>query len=361
MKYLFKIPLILTAGFLNLSPTTAYHLDFCDEPESSSDKFIYNTKVKKGVVSKNKFVVKTCGWLRDQSTYSRNRLCNQGGNHFDPSLIVTADDACPRTCNDCPSSPSPPSPSPPSPSPPSSGGDEAFSSKSQLMSAVDDYCNDPSGWTDTSGYGRFGDIDDWDVSDIVDMSGLFDGKENCTPDLSKWDVSNVRQFHEMFKGASNFNRDLSDWDVGRGTTFYAMFNGASSFNRDLGDWDVSRGQQFSGMFAGASDFNRNIGNWEMGNARSFWGMFDGATKFDQYIGNWDVSEVTSFESMFKNARNFDRDLSDWDVSSGQNFDNMFDGAVDFDRNICEWGIHANNYPASLHDFCPSPAFCGNCY
>ena len=38
------------------------------------------------------------------------------------------------------------------------------------------------------------DISDWDVSEIDDMSGLFENQSHCNPDISDWDVSNVEEF-----------------------------------------------------------------------------------------------------------------------------------------------------------------------
>jgi hypothetical protein len=37
-------------------------------------------------------------------------------------------------------------------------------------------------------------IEDWNVSEIVDMSWLFADKFGCNPNLAKWDVSNVKYF-----------------------------------------------------------------------------------------------------------------------------------------------------------------------
>jgi hypothetical protein len=37
-------------------------------------------------------------------------------------------------------------------------------------------------------------IEDWNTSEILDMSNLFFGKTSCNPNLAKWDVSNVQNF-----------------------------------------------------------------------------------------------------------------------------------------------------------------------
>ena len=56
--------------------------------------------------------------------------------------------------------------------------------------------------------GPHGPIQDWDVSAILDMWGMFRGASDFNRDLSKWDVSAVTDMSSMFQGASAFNRKL---------------------------------------------------------------------------------------------------------------------------------------------------------
>jgi hypothetical protein len=37
-------------------------------------------------------------------------------------------------------------------------------------------------------------IEDWNISEIVDMSYVFFKKYSCNPNLAKWDVSKVTNF-----------------------------------------------------------------------------------------------------------------------------------------------------------------------
>ncbi len=43
-----------------------------------------------------------------------------------------------------------------------------------------------------------GDISDWDVSDVTDMSGMFSDADSFNGDISDWDVSNVTDMSHMF-------------------------------------------------------------------------------------------------------------------------------------------------------------------
>ena len=50
-------------------------------------------------------------------------------------------------------------------------------------------------------------------------------------DINNWDVSNVTNMYGMFYGASSFNQPLNNWDVSNVTDMWSMFDGAVSFNQ----------------------------------------------------------------------------------------------------------------------------------
>ena len=74
-------------------------------------------------------------------------------------------------------------------------------------------------------------LEDWDVSHVEDMDGMFMGCKNFNSDLSKWDVSNVKNMNSMFWNCKKFNSDLSKWDVSGVEDMEDMFNDCKSLKQ----------------------------------------------------------------------------------------------------------------------------------
>ena len=76
------------------------------------------------------------------------------------------------------------------------------------------------------------------------MKSMFWHAYDFNGDLSNWDVSKVTDMSFMFWYAINFNRNLSNWNTSNVTDLISMFNGATNFksginivlwNRKLGE------------------------------------------------------------------------------------------------------------------------------
>ena len=128
----------------------------------------------------------------------------------------------------------------------------------------------------TEALDTYGDINTWDVSQVTDMSSLFEGETTFNSDISNWDVSQVTDMQKMFWNARAFNQDISNWEVSQVTTMAGMFNQAIAFNQNIGSWDVS---QVTNMLL----------------------MFNNATTFNQNLSGWTVTQVTNMDQMFQNA------------------------------------------------------------
>ena len=56
---------------------------------------------------------------------------------------------------------------------------------------------------------KYGEISNWDVSNVTDMAWMFDDAHIFNQPLNKWNVSNdVTYMRRMFDGADSFNQPL---------------------------------------------------------------------------------------------------------------------------------------------------------
>ena len=128
-------------------------------------------------------------------------------------------------------------------------------------------------------------LEDWDVSHVEDMGGMFGYCYNLNCDLSNWDVSHVQDMDGMFMGCKKFNSDLSKWDVSHVEDMYGMFEGCKNFNSDLSKWDVSLVKNMNYMFYDCGEFNCDLSNWDVSNVKDMRYMFEGCKSLEQ-IPSW---------------------------------------------------------------------------
>ena len=70
-------------------------------------------------------------------------------------------------------------------------------------------------------------------------------------EIEDWDVSNVKNMKEMFMDASSFNQPLNNWNVSNVRDMTCMFVNVTSFNQPLNNWNVSNVRDMYGMFSNA--------------------------------------------------------------------------------------------------------------
>jgi len=166
-----------------------------------------------------------------------------------------------------------------------------------IRAAVRLWCEDPSQAT-----AEYGHIEDWDTSEVTDMTDLFRCQTDFNDNISRWNTSSATKMNHTFSDATSFNQDLSGWDVSKVTDMDGMFSGATSFNQDLSGWDVSKVTVMGYMFFNATSFNHDLSGWDVSKVTDMCYMFYGATSFNQDLSGWDVSKVTwRMSSMFSGA------------------------------------------------------------
>lgn len=146
------------------------------------------------------------------------------------------------------------------------------------------------------------------TSKITNMSGLFNGRNNFpllkkfNGDISLWDVSNVTNMSGMFE-ESDFDGDLSKWDVSRVQTMESMFDNSkyTGENGDISDWDISSVRDMAFMFYENTEYKGDISAWNVSNVKNMDGMFKDSS-YDGDILMWDISKDCSIEAMLAGSQ-----------------------------------------------------------
>jgi len=249
-------------------------------------------------------------------------------------------------------------------------------------------------WTDrVNTWNIYGHIDDWDVTEVTNMDGLFKNQLFTTESLSNWHTGSVTIMHAMFEN-TNFNGDIRFWDVRKVTSFSRMFYNNAVFNHDLSrfevfskeatdmtnsrfykqnvlqldelykeeisdiytvyaqwksdkvdteevygpisEWMVHNVLNMTELFKG-EDFNEDISRWVVSSVTDMSSMFEDST-FDQPIGGWSTVNVRNMSRMFKGTV-FNQDIHLWNVTKVEDMTEMFANSV-FSYSIGDWDLFA---------------------
>ena len=223
----------------------------------------------------------------------------------------------------------------------------------------------------------------WDVSQVTDMSFLFEGKSQFNVDISQWEMSQVTDARGMFHGASSFSQAINGWILTSGANTTGMFTGADTWlsrasrtdgsdttdgppsawsvsglclenERVLSGWCVACGagkyngpgddptlgvdtecDGFGTRYALKAAVDNCLAVDPTGVACCSHGADCGAARTAE-MPDWDVSLVTDMSSLFYNKGSFNADISRWDTSSVTTMYRMFRGARAFNQDIGAW-------------------------
>ena len=188
----------------------------------------------------------------------------------------------------------------------------------------------------------YGPIQDWDTSEVTDMSRLFEGLVDFhEAGIAQWNTAQVTSFAYMFAGCRAFDAPL-DWDFASATTLEGMFNGATAYNQDVVGWrNTGSVTNMAAMFKGASHFNGNVGAGDTttfglvtDNVVDMNMMFYDATSFEgQGVETWNVANVERMDRMFMGASSFNGDVTGWTPQRVTTMQSMFEDAVVFNQDM----------------------------
>ena len=140
-----------------------------------------------------------------------------------------------------------------------------FADKTELQTGVNLWISNES-----LAIATYGQINNWVVSAITDMSNLFLNKSTFNSDISNWDVSNATDFSSMFSGATIFDQNISSWDMSSALVLSSMFANTNNFNQNISGWTITGITAINSMFANANSFNQNLNSWDVSNAPPIW-------------------------------------------------------------------------------------------
>ena len=166
-------------------------------------------------------------------------------------------------------------------------------------------------------------LNNWNVSNVTNMSNMFKGCYSFKQPLNNWNVSNVTNMASMFERCLNYKQSLDNWNVSNVTNMASMFRYCYSFNKPLNNWNVSKVTNMASMFEGCRGFKKNINKWNVSNVTNMANMFEDCVNFNQPLNNWNVSNVTNMARMFKDCVNFNQPLNTWNVQNVTNINQIF--------------------------------------
>ncbi|WFQ93046.1 BspA family leucine-rich repeat surface protein [Mycoplasma feriruminatoris] len=120
--------------------------------------------------------------------------------------------------------------------------------------------------------------------EITSLKFAFSGNQNAQiKGIENWDTSNVKDMSWMFIYTDNFNQDISNWNTSNVKTMESMFGNSHSFNQDISKWDVSKVEDMSWMFYKAENFNQDISNWDVSKVKDKLIPFTNDKTIDEYF------------------------------------------------------------------------------
>ncbi|KRK63638.1 hypothetical protein FC72_GL001241 [Companilactobacillus tucceti DSM 20183] len=234
-------------------------------------------------------------------------------------------------------------------------------------------------------------LEDFDTSNVTDMSNMFSGVNFDPVGLQKWDTSKVKSMNGMFSSSkisgkldlSNFVGDsltsmnqmfsfadkLTEIDLSNLNTpvladndeknpaIWSAFNGCSELQKvDLNKFDGKKISNYTNVFKDCSKLTTIIWpNLSTDSATSFNGMFDGDASLTEnsleFLKQFKTSNVSDFGSMFKGCSSiaeFPVVIQSWDMSSAQDLSSMFYNDISLSSlDLSNWMI---NDVKSLNNF-----------
>ena len=192
----------------------------------------------------------------------------------------------------------------------------------------------------------FGNINNWDISQMTSqlaLLGTFQGCTNFNCNLGKWDTQNIETLISTFRYCSNFEGNgLENWQTGKVTDMTFLFSQCFSLKAKIGNWDVGKCSYFNQCFQNCINFTGDlITNWQPAAVLSIQYMFAECINFNPTgdLGYWDVSQCLNFDSVFEGCIKFQgTGLSRWRTDKMKTAQRIFYNDISFNQDLSGWNI-----------------------
>lgn len=150
-------------------------------------------------------------------------------------------------------------------------------------------------------------IENFNTSEVTNMSGMFYGCASIELDLSHFNTSSVTDMIAMFYGCSSMKTlDLSSFNTSKVTDMTAMFNSCAALTSlDLSGFNTSLVSSMRSMFNECTNLQTvNMSNWNTSNVTDMYGMFEKCESLASVdMSHFDATANENFNSLFYNCKN----------------------------------------------------------
>lgn len=140
-------------------------------------------------------------------------------------------------------------------------------------------------------------IENWDMSNVTDVGWMFWGQRELTSlDVSKWNTSKIQFFHHLFAHCTNLVPiGIENWDTSSATTFNATFHNTAATSYDISKWNTSNCESFSQMFEYCYNLQSIVGldKIDTSNSKSFCEMFANSGLVELDLSNFNTLNADS--------------------------------------------------------------------
>ena len=148
------------------------------------------------------------------------------------------------------------------------------------------------------------DIGGWNVSNVTQFADGFHGafqdayafNNGGSDSIKNWNVTNTNgdfggQYGGgVFRNAESFNQPINNWDVSNVTNMSNVFIYTDSFNQPLDNWNVSNVTKMDDTFNRAIAFDQSLANWDISQVTGFTRFMSDVSNFS--IANYDATLIS---------------------------------------------------------------------